>query len=275
MEYSHLTSYINIIIFSKNRAAQLDLLIRSLYKNFKIYNDLSVLYTYSDEYYKKGYDIVKKRYSEINWVLEKGFKRSLIRLIHKKYPFILILTDDCFFTKEVIYDRNLDLLYKYKNILALSLLKSEDNVYKADNDNRTTGQPAWIRKNVWNWKQEIAVPWNYCMSVSTNIYRTEDFYYYVINSNYNNPNDLEDAMVQNPVDKSLMVASDEIKVVILDVNKVSIASEPTKKFIPKIQSEESINDKWINGYEIDDNPLSDLRKDTFLFRNKVFRYRSR
>jgi hypothetical protein len=51
---------INSIIFSKDRASQLHLLINSLYKNAPGIFNLNVLYTFSNEDFEKGYEKLKE-----------------------------------------------------------------------------------------------------------------------------------------------------------------------------------------------------------------------
>ena len=108
------------------------------------------------------------------------------------------------------------------------------------------------------------------MSISTNIYRTKDILHYIYDFDYKNPNELEDVMVNNPLNKALMCGSENIKLVILDTNKVSVASESTKKYLKVIQTEHEINKRWVEGYRI--KYINDLRKDTYLFRNIKFDY---
>ena len=94
----------NIIIFSKDRAAQLDLLLRSMSHNwlesYKL--GINVLYTHSNEEYKKGYDklindtykTLIDGYKNVNFVKENDFKKDLLSLIDKKDEFTVFFVDD-------------------------------------------------------------------------------------------------------------------------------------------------------------------------------------
>ena len=54
---------LQIIIFSFNRAMQLDTLLRSVYKHFKFDNyQVGVLYNTSNRDFEKGYDLLKGKY---------------------------------------------------------------------------------------------------------------------------------------------------------------------------------------------------------------------
>jgi hypothetical protein len=59
---------ITTIIFSKNRACQLDLLLRSIKQNLATLNDIVVLYTYTSTEFQLGYDILKSKYKNIRFV---------------------------------------------------------------------------------------------------------------------------------------------------------------------------------------------------------------
>ena len=56
---------INAIIFSKDRAAQLRLLIYSIQKNAPHAFNLNVIYTSSNEEFNKGYEKVKGEFSSL------------------------------------------------------------------------------------------------------------------------------------------------------------------------------------------------------------------
>ena len=59
---------INVIIFSKNRAAQLELFIRSMKKFFKDFssNEIKILYKTSNSFFEEGYEKLKKIHSDDN-----------------------------------------------------------------------------------------------------------------------------------------------------------------------------------------------------------------
>ena len=62
----------SLIIFSKDRAMQLDLLIRSLV-NYPKVEKVYVLYCATNERHKKSYEDIDKNYASINLVEEKCF----------------------------------------------------------------------------------------------------------------------------------------------------------------------------------------------------------
>lgn len=89
---------LNFLIFSKNRACQLDLLLRSI-KLFELQNyNISVLYTYSEDHVN-SYNNCKIEHPKINWVLETNFNKQTKELISSSKYTCLLTDDTAFFRK--------------------------------------------------------------------------------------------------------------------------------------------------------------------------------
>jgi len=96
-----------IIAFSKDRAAQLDLLIRSLQTNWPLFNleDLQIIYTYSNADFAAGYKKLQDSFLDktpliacCDWYDQKDFHSDL--LLHTIFGdgrHLGFLTDDCLF----------------------------------------------------------------------------------------------------------------------------------------------------------------------------------
>lgn len=92
---------LNFLIFSKNRASQLDLLLRNLkYLNLinnSLYN-INVLYTHSDSH-KQSYEICKFEHQKVNFIKEIDFEKQTKELL---YQTVCLLTDDTAFFRKFI-----------------------------------------------------------------------------------------------------------------------------------------------------------------------------
>src|SRR3990170_3885354 len=98
----------NILILSKNRAAQLDLLIDSLNKNcFKI-SHITILYCSTNENFGQGYQKLLEYWNDFtsNYPIffieqKEEFKKSFLKCLYahdsKENTFTIGLTDDCIF----------------------------------------------------------------------------------------------------------------------------------------------------------------------------------
>ena len=88
---------INIIIFSKDRACQLDYLVRSIKEYFIGYENytFNVLYKTSSETFEKGYKVLKESCPEnFRFIKECEFKSDLIPLINPFRPYTMFFVDD-------------------------------------------------------------------------------------------------------------------------------------------------------------------------------------
>ena len=76
---------LSIIIFSKDRALQLDSLLRSIKDNFKIsFESIYILFNTSDNIFANGYKILMGRnyFNNIHWIKEKYFRDDIIEIIN-------------------------------------------------------------------------------------------------------------------------------------------------------------------------------------------------
>ena len=73
---------INSIVFSKDRAAQLDLLLKSIEKNGKDVFQIKVIYASSEISFEKGYEKLIDKYPEVKWMKESAnFKNDVMSAI--------------------------------------------------------------------------------------------------------------------------------------------------------------------------------------------------
>lgn len=96
---------ITAVIFSKNRACQLDLCLSSIIKNCNIFEVIRIVYTY-DEEYKKGYEIVFKKYANNKNIVFVKEECSLVfsfilSQAECSTKYISFITDDTVFYQSV------------------------------------------------------------------------------------------------------------------------------------------------------------------------------
>jgi hypothetical protein len=192
----------NIIIFSKNRAAQLDLLLQGLTL------PATILYTYDPEF-EAGYKKLIKMYPEFDFVKEINFKGQLIKLIKDEH--ILFLVDDDFVVEPFnVNCKEFKQLKKNKLILCLSLRL-------APTFNEV---PPFFPDNTWRWKNHHH-SWGYPMSVSSTIFRSKDILPIIIEHDFRNPNELEIVLRKSPPQRRYMSCCDTMKFCNNLANKVN------------------------------------------------------
>lgn len=99
---------LNFLIFSKDRACQLDALLRSIYQFCNTLNNhykISILYTYSDSH-KASYELCKHKHPKPKWIKETNFEEQTKSLLENKK--ICLLTDDTLFFRKFSYAGKLE-----------------------------------------------------------------------------------------------------------------------------------------------------------------------
>ena len=246
---------LNIIIFSKDRAAQLDLLIRSIKKfwnNWECFS-FNVLYTYSNEEYKKGYDITFSRHPEFNFILEKSFKSQLCDIIRSDKPYTVFFVDDNVFKEP--FEINCQEFVKfteYEEILSFTLRLGK-NTTRCYTQKRESLPPDFISQDIclWNWVEACGPEWHYPMSVDGGFFRTEEIKNLAVGLEYQNPNTFEGTLANNPINRPLMVCPSRSVIFNVPANKVQTANGNECGDIPA----NYLNDMYLQGKRLSINNL--------------------
>ncbi len=92
------------LVFSKNRACQLDLFLYSFFKNFDI-GTVNIVVKATDAKYGEGYYKLQKKYSQVNFITEtKSIREHFFDSLHKGV--ICLSTDDTVFHKKAPFDKD-------------------------------------------------------------------------------------------------------------------------------------------------------------------------
>jgi len=185
-----------VIIFSKNRAMQLDCCLKTLYKQCQDIDkiDISVLYTTTSEKHQKSYDILEQTYLDVNFIKENNFKEDLLVLIQDKNH-ILFVVDDTIFVDEFYIADMVDTLTYNHNEYALGVsLRLGLNTTYCYPLNKVQKIPelinGWYGLKKFDWiKAEY--DFNYPLELSSSFYRLKDLGSLLKTLHYSNPNELE------------------------------------------------------------------------------------
>lgn len=240
---------INTLIFSKNRACQLELLLRTL-------NIPSSVLFACDPEYKSGYQKLMEMYPEVNFIPETNFKEQVIENLRGDYQ--MYLCDDDVMVEPFKEDcQEFKALKDNKEIICLTLRLAP---YYKD-------APKMIN-NTWRWRR-YRHGWGYPMSVSAHIFRTEDISYVIHNGIYDIPGNFEKALRSNIPDRPLMICFDKPKIINNLANQVQTVFPYRNMGI----SVKELNDKFINGYRISSEDIVMKAKENnycFLMTDYVF-----
>lgn len=212
---------INIIIFSLNRAAQLELLLRSMKKHFKEFNNskISILYKVSNEDFRKGYNLIPK-YENITLIEERNFKGDLINILNPSISYTMFLMDDNVFKEDFsLEDDEVKYFKSNDNIISLSLRLHPNLTYCYPARINMNKPKLLFNKNIINWRTETG-DYGYPMSLDGNLWRTNQILNLVHNLNYNNPNSLESQMAFRPLNIPFIMFYNKSKIINIPINKV-------------------------------------------------------
>lgn len=269
---------LNFIIFSKDRACQLQLLLESLEKNFKEFNNIqtNILYTYSNINFKVGYERLQKKYSNVNFILQNNFKKDLYNLIDDNLYTIFGVDDNIMINPFSLDCKELDFFNKNNNIHALSLRLDKYKTF-CFTENKKYNLPKFLRNDfeMWDWTKQISPgilyngDWAYPFSLDFNIYKTKDIKELLYKLNYFSPNTLEGQLSINTLkSKPFMLCFDNAKIINFAVNKVQT---DCNNRCGKIDSN-YLNEMFLNGYKIDLNSIRNIEYESCHIDNIEFKF---
>jgi hypothetical protein len=186
------------IIFSKDRAMQLDATLRSFFLNCHDNNIISliVIYTTSTISNEAQYELLKFEYYSILFINETHFKNDLLTHM-SSFEYILFLVDDNIFVSEFSLRNILKSLDEQPDAIGFSLRLGRNTTYCYPMD-RTQKQPSFhdlghhILK--FNWTN-AELDFGYPLEVSSSIYRVRDLQSELLKLSFTNPNTFEVQLV--------------------------------------------------------------------------------
>lgn len=223
---------INTILWSKDRACQLDLTLTTYKKYFKEWADqsVSIIYTHSNEAYGRGYEIVKKLHPEFNWVRETNFRLDTINIFNdKKRDYTAFLVDDDVFVDYFSLNSvEFNTFQQDPNIICLSPRMAPYVTYCYPASIPCTPSPflsQYAGKKVWEWKNGTPnSDWSYPWSVACHhIFRSVDLQHAINNIPFRAPNSFEgNCLLGHIGDRPYMISYDTAKCICSTNNKIQM-----------------------------------------------------
>jgi hypothetical protein len=193
----------NIVIFSKNRAMQLDLLLRSFKQYFKEWEQVNktVIYMATTSEFVAAYDIVKQEHPEFKFVDQGVFKTDVLESVDPKQQFTMFLVDDIIFKKSFSASDPVFGILKNNNQMISLSLRLHPGIHYCYAINKSTARPPFVRHGashyrVWRWPG-MDGDWGYGISLDGDIFNTSFIAPLLLSTEYSNPNQLE-AVLNDP-----------------------------------------------------------------------------
>jgi len=188
------------LIFSKNRALQLDGTIRSFLLHCKDpeLSEIRVLYTTTTPLHAKQYRQLKKEYRQYTFLKltsEKNFRSDVIALL-ALFDYVLFLTDDNILVRDFRLSDVIESLRKHPDTIGLSLRLGKNTIYCYPLDKEQSlpeFQSAGQDILKYNWTN-AEYDFGYPLEVSSSLYRVEEILPFIAQLSFKNPNTLESLM---------------------------------------------------------------------------------
>jgi hypothetical protein len=192
-------SMIDCLIFSKDRACQLDLLLRSVSDNFHELDkkNIRIIYKSSNDDFEKGYNNLISMYPEIEWIKETHLITDIKKVVQTfNNELSLCLVDD-----EVV-NSNMDISQGMKTLLSnptihCMSLRMHLNINYTYTSNTQSPPPSLLYDNtnnliVWQWADcKNSSDWGYPSCINSHLYRKDFFKNLIISANVSSVNELE------------------------------------------------------------------------------------
>jgi hypothetical protein len=229
----------NTIVFSRDRAMQLDAMLTTIEKYFPAaFINVWIVYTFSDESFGKGYERLMNKYTRgVRWVLEENFRNQVLSLISNSSEYTMFSPDDC-------------IMFGHANFIGLA-----DNVlcHSLRLGRNTTicypiSQPQKIPDGFPKWEYSGADgDFSYPFSTDAHIFRTSDLLEVLRERDWRSVNTMEAAMSGAKSKRLYMTAQERSVYVSIPHNRIQ-NDFPNRN---ELGSARDLNDLFLEGKHID------------------------
>jgi GR25 family glycosyltransferase involved in LPS biosynthesis/GT2 family glycosyltransferase len=184
---------INAVIFSKDRAMQLRLLLDSIGAHAEGVFRISIIYTFSTDEFGSGYEklIIETAGDEINWIRESSFRQDVLDALKSDLQYTCFFTDD-----DVLFDRvsGSDMvcaLYD-ESVLCFSMRlgKNTDYCYALNAENRLVAAEEAAGLIKFDWSIHGS-DYGYPLSLDGHVFRTNEIRRMTEAISFSDPNTYE------------------------------------------------------------------------------------
>lgn len=239
----------NITIFSKDRACQLDFLLKSMEQHFVEYKDtkISVIVKYKNDTHRRAYEKLFCDFPNIHKIIETPstvFKQLTLNSIDpgKKYTTFFV-DDNVFKNRFSVSDAEVSKMSSPEN-LCVSLRMCEGMNYCHSAQFHYNHVPK-IQDGRWAWRGH-AGDWGYPMALDGHIFRTADVVNLLQRIPFRHPNELEYNMSLNPFGQEHMICYKESVIFNNPLNRVHNNNNTPHANV----SEDMLADMYLSGKRI-------------------------
>ena len=244
---------INAVIFSKDRAMQLRLLLDSIKTYAKGVFRISVIYAFSSEEFGAGYQklIFETARDEINWVRESCFRRDVLNALENDLQYTCFFTDDDVLFGRVSGSEMIGVLLYDESVICFSMRlgKNTDCCYALNTDNRLVAAEEAAGLIKFDWSIHGS-DYGYPLSLDGHVFRTNEIRRMTEAISFVDPNTYESSLqIFGDHPRRNMVAYAHSVLVGVPVNRVQCVHKNRNgdKFVFSIAD---LNSRYLSGERI-------------------------
>lgn len=240
-------------MFSKNRAAQLDLLLRSIEQNAPgLYSRVHVIWK-GDGAYADAYRVCEREHEWAELVEETDLRQQTLEILDDADWCVTTFCDDDVVYRPIVPDIAEWLLGRPELVcLSLRLGANTTYCYSLDCTQRVPVGD-WTQECVaWDWPDEEC-DFSYPGSLDAHLWRADEFTEFVEGDSWRNPNQLEEQLQRSLLERARhrpLAALRESCVVGLPVNLVN-ETHPNRHGVAHYRSPEELNARFLVGDRLD------------------------
>jgi hypothetical protein len=250
---------ITSIIFSKNRACQLDLLLQSIRKNLPQLEDIWILWDATTLDFRKGYNLLFQKHNDLGILNQIDFYEDTKFLIRMAKDYVCFFVDDNIIYRPTSLTKNfLDSIWNsIPEMTCFTLRLGKNTVIQDQYNNQSVVFPQeFLMGNidntnvlVWNWTTvQTFGNFGYPFSVDGHIYKTSDLLP-LLDYKFENPNALEGRFNINSFKTKAMACFEQSVLVNNPLNLVGSSNNNAGKWYG--HTLEELNQKYLDNQEID------------------------
>jgi len=255
---------INALVFSKDRAMQLDAALRSLRLRCRDAYLLAttVLYAVSNDTHARHYAQLAQEHPDVRFVKEKDFRSDLLSLI-RPTGFLLLLVDDNTFVRNFSLEDAIGQLQATPQALAFSLRLGRNTIY-CYSFAKYQKLPKFNQVS----KGVLSFDWTtgerdfgYPFDVSSTIYRASDLLPHIERIQFSNPNTLEGKLdgIKREIDgKNTLLCFEQSVTFCNPINKVQCVLPNNRSGKRKRYAPSNLAEMFERGYRINIESFSNF-----------------
>jgi hypothetical protein len=184
---------IQCVVFSFDRAMQLDALLETMRRHVSdLYENVTVLFRASSVAYLDGYSLLRREYSEVQWVEESSFKSDLLSIIKPSGLMVFHTDDDMFFADVDDFE-----LFDDEACFSFRLGLNISYSYSLDAPEAVQGATVTGSRVSWDWGSQVPGSFSYPLSLNGHVLRSDETRSLIEASEFANPSELESVLHLN------------------------------------------------------------------------------